>query len=66
LDATKSNPAGRIKYIVVEDKAKAKSRREERKERREERREERRDRKSSEEVNESLSYRMRHLKKFGE
>ncbi len=62
LDATKSNPSGRIKYIVVEDKAKAKSRREERKERREERR----DRKSSEEVNESLSYRMRYLKKFGE
>jgi hypothetical protein len=66
LDATKSNPAGRIKYIVVEDKAKAKSRRDERKERREERREERRDRKSTEEVNESLSYRMRYLKKFGE
>ena len=66
LDATKSNPAGRIKYIVVEDKAKAKSRREERKERREDGREERRNRKSTEEVNESLSYRMRHLKKFGE
>jgi hypothetical protein len=66
LDATKSNPAGRIKYIVVEDKAKVKSRREERKERREERREERRDRKSAEEVNESSSYRMRYLKKFGE